>query len=236
MVNNVIQVRGLTVVRDRPVLDGLDVTIGSGVTGLLGPSGCGKSTLLRSIVGVQQISGGDVRVLGEPAGSPPLRHRIGYVTQEPSVYDDLTVAENLRFFARVLGCPDSEVDRAIDAVDLATHAGAQVGRLSGGQRSRASLAVALLGSPDLLVLDEPTVGLDPVLRRDLWRLFHELADGGAAVLVSSHVMDEAERCDQLLLMREGAILAHDTPAAIKQQAGTDDVESAFLKLVEDVAA
>jgi ABC-2 type transport system ATP-binding protein len=224
------------VVRDRPVLDGLDVTIGSGVTGLLGPSGCGKSTLLRSIVGVQQVAGGDVRVLGEPAGSASLRRRIGYVTQEPSVYDDLTVAENLRFFARVLGCADSEVDKAIDAVDLGTHAGAQVGRLSGGQRSRASLAVALLGSPDLLVLDEPTVGLDPVLRRDLWLLFHRLADDGAAVLVSSHVMDEAERCDQLMLMREGAILAHDTPAAIKEQAGADDVESAFLKLVEDVAA
>ena len=236
MVNNVIEVRGLTVIRDRPVLDGLDVTIGSGVTGLLGPSGCGKSTLLRSIVGVQQVAGGDVRVLGEPAGSPPLRRRIGYVTQEPSVYDDLTVAENLRFFARVLGCADSEVDKAIDAVDLRSHADAQVGRLSGGQRSRASLAVALLDSPDLLVLDEPTVGLDPVLRRDLWMLFHHLADDGAAVLVSSHVMDEAERCDQLLLMREGAILAHDTPAAIKERAGTHDIESAFLKLVEEVAA
>jgi ABC-2 type transport system ATP-binding protein len=235
-VNNVIEVRGLTVVRDRPVLEGLDVTIGSGVTGLLGPSGCGKSTLLRSIVGVQQVAGGDVRVLGELAGSAPLRRRIGYVTQEPSVYDDLTVAENLRFFARVLGCADSEVDKAIDAVDLRSHANAQVGRLSGGQRSRASLAVALLDSPDLLVLDEPTVGLDPVLRRDLWLLFHRLADDGAAVLVSSHVMDEAERCDQLLLMREGAILAHDTPAAIKERAGSHDIESAFLKLVEEVAA
>jgi ABC-2 type transport system ATP-binding protein len=232
MVNNAVEVRGLTVIRDRPVLDGLDVTIGSGVTGLLGPSGCGKSTLLRAIVGVQRIAGGDVRVLGEPAGSAPLRRRIGYVTQEPSVYDDLTVAENLRFFARVLGCADSEVDKAIDAVDLRSHANAQVGRLSGGQRSRASLAVALLDSPDLLVLDEPTVGLDPVLRRDLWLLFHELADDGAAVLVSSHVMDEAERCDQLLLMREGAILAHDTPAAIKERAGTRDIESAFLSLVE----
>jgi ABC-2 type transport system ATP-binding protein len=236
MVNNVIEVRGLTVIRDRPVLEGLDVTIGSGVTGLLGPSGCGKSTLLRSIVGVQQVAGGDVSVLGEPAGSAPLRRRIGYVTQAASVYDDLTVTENLRFFARVLGCPDAEVEKAIDAVDLASHADAVVGRLSGGQRSRASLAVALLGSPDLLVLDEPTVGLDPVLRRDLWNLFHDLADGGAAVLVSSHVMDEAERCDQLLLMRDGAILAHDTPAAIKERAGTDDVESAFLKLVEQVAA
>jgi ABC-2 type transport system ATP-binding protein len=236
MVNNVIEVRGLTVVRDRPVLDGLDVTIGSGVTGLLGPSGCGKSTLLRAIVGVQRIAGGEVRVLGEPGGSPQLRHRIGYVTQETSVYDDLTVTENLRFFARVLGCPDAEVEKAVNAVDLGSHADAVVGRLSGGQRSRASLAVALLGNPDLLVLDEPTVGLDPVLRRDLWLLFHRLADDGAAVLVSSHVMDEAERCDQLLLMRDGEILAQDTPAAIKDHADTHDIESAFLKLVEEVAA
>jgi ABC-2 type transport system ATP-binding protein len=236
VVNNVIDVCGLTVVRGgRPVLEGLDLVVGSGVTGLLGPSGCGKSTLLRSIVGVQQVQGGTVTVLGEPAGSRPLRDRIGYVTQAASVYDDLTVTENLRFFARVLGCPDSDVDRVVAAVDLGSHAGAVVGRLSGGQRSRASLAVALLGQPDLLVLDEPTVGLDPVLRRDLWQLFHEIADGGAAVLVSSHVMDEAERCDQLLLMREGAILAHDTPAAIKERAGAPDVESAFLSIVEQAA-
>jgi len=233
MMKNFIEIRGLTVVRGGfRVLDGLDLDIGAGVTGLLGPSGCGKSTLLRSVVGVQQTHGGTVTVLGEPAGSPPLRARIGYVTQDVSVYDDLTVTENLRFFARVLGCPDSDVDKAVDAVDLRSHADATVGRLSGGQRSRASLAVALLNDPDLLVLDEPTVGLDPVLRRDLWKLFHELADGGVAVLVSSHVMDEAERCDQLLLMREGVILAQDTPAAIKARVGTDDVESAFLSLVE----
>jgi ABC-2 type transport system ATP-binding protein len=228
----VVQARGLTVVRGgHRVLDGLDLDIGAGVTGLLGPSGCGKSTLLRSVVGVQQVAGGTVTVLGQPAGSAGLRHEIGYVTQAASVYDDLTVAENLRFFARVLGCPSSEVDRVVEAVDLRAHADAVVGRLSGGQRSRVSLAVALLGSPRLLVLDEPTVGLDPVLRRELWRLFHELADGGAAVLVSSHVMDEAERCDQLLLMRDGAVLAQDTPGAIKQRAGADDVESAFLALV-----
>jgi len=237
MMNSVIEVRGLTVVRGgRRVLDGLDLAIGPGVTGLLGPSGCGKSTLLRSVVGVQQVTSGDVLVLGEPAGSAPLRRRIGYVTQESSVYDDLTVTENLRFFARVLGCPESEVAKAVDAVDLGSHADAVVGRLSGGQRSRANLAVALLGSPDLLILDEPTVGLDPVLRRDLWELFHGLADAGAALLVSSHVMDEAERCDQLLLMREGAILAHDTPAVIKERAGVADVESAFLALVDRAAA
>jgi ABC-2 type transport system ATP-binding protein len=236
MMKNFIEVRGLTVIRSgRRVLDGLDLEVGAGVTGLLGPSGCGKSTLLRSIVGVQQVAGGEVQVLGEPAGSASLRHRIGYVTQDTSVYNDLTITENLRFFARVLGAPDDEVDRAIDAVDLRSHADAVVGRLSGGQQSRASLAVALIGSPDLLVLDEPTVGLDPVLRRDLWKLFHEIADAGAAVLVSSHVMDEAERCDQLLLMRDGEILAQDTPSAIKQRAGVGDVESAFLSIVEEAA-
>jgi len=237
MMNNSVEVRGLTVRRGgRAVLDGLDLDIAGGlVTGLLGPSGCGKSTLLRSIVGVQRTQGGEVAVLGEPAGSAPLRSRIGYVTQAASVYDDLTVTENLRFFARVLGVADDEVARVTAAVDLGSHQDAVVGELSGGQRSRASLAVALLGSPDVLVLDEPTVGLDPVLRRDLWRLFKELADDGATVLVSSHVMDEAERCDRLLLMRDGAILAHGTPEEIKQQGGGRDIETAFLGLVERAA-
>jgi ABC-2 type transport system ATP-binding protein len=237
MMKNAVEVRGLTVDRGRRrVLDGLDLDIEAGVvTGLLGPSGCGKSTLLRSIVGVQRTQGGQVTVLGEPMGSEPLRSRVGYVTQSASVYDDLTVIENLRFFARVLGCDAAEVARAVEAVDLGDHADAVVGELSGGQLSRASLAVALLGKPDLLVLDEPTVGLDPVLRRDLWRLFHGLAEAGATVLVSSHVMDEAERCDRLLLMREGAILAQGTPADIKDAGGAEDIEAAFLGLVEGAA-
>ena len=208
--------RDLHVVRGkRTVLEQLDLTIGGGVTGLLGPSGCGKSTLMRCLVGVQQIAGGTVQVFGEEAGSAPLRDRIGYVTQAASVYDDLTVAENLRFFARVLGVDRQEVDRVVEAVDLGRQRDQVVGQLSGGQRSRASLAVALLGSPDLLVLDEPTVGLDPVLREDLWALFHELADQGTAVFVSSHVMDEAERCHRLLLMREGQIIADGSPTEIK---------------------
>jgi ABC-2 type transport system ATP-binding protein len=234
MMKNAVEVRGLTVVRGgRPVLDGLDLDIAAGlVTGLLGPSGCGKSTLLRSIVGVQRTQGGSVSVLGQPAGSAPLRSRVGYVTQAASVYDDLTVTENLRFFSRVLGVSGDEVARAVEAVDLGSHADAVVGELSGGQRSRASLAVALLGEPALLVLDEPTVGLDPVLRRDLWALFHRLAEAGATVLVSSHVMDEAERCDRLMLMRDGAILAHGTPAEIKDEGRAADIEAAFLGLVE----
>lgn len=232
--STVVRTRGLHVVRGgRVVLDALDLDIAPGVTGLLGPSGCGKSTLLRAIVGVQQVAGGEVSVLGEPAGSPPLRTRIGYMTQASSVYPDLSVGENLRFFARVLGVGQdvTSVASALGAVDLEAQRDQVVSRLSGGQRSRVGLAVALLGDPELLVLDEPTVGLDPVLRRDLWDLFHRLSRQGTAVLVSSHVMDEAERCDRLMLMRDGAILAHDTPAAVKAAAGVEDVESAFLALV-----
>ena len=237
MMKNAVEVKDLVVRRGgREVLKGIAFTIEEGsVTGLLGPSGCGKSTLMRALVGVQQLTSGSVRAFGEEAGATALRNRIGYVTQAASVYDDLTVAENLVFFANVLGVDKAQVEDAIGAVDLGNHADQVVGRLSGGERSRASLAVALLGTPDLLVLDEPTVGLDPVLRRDLWRLFHRLADDGAAVLVSSHVMDEAERCDQLLLMRDGAILAQDTPEAIKAKVGATDIESAFLELVEAAA-
>ncbi len=216
MMKNAVEIRDLHVVRGaHTVLEHLDLTIGGGVTGLLGPSGCGKSTLMRCLVGVQQVQGGAVEVFGRPAGSRALRDRVGYVTQAVSVYRDLTVAENLRFFAQVLGADRDAVDRAIDAVDLHGYRDDVVARLSGGQQSRASLAVALLDAPDLLVLDEPTVGLDPVLREDLWALFHRLADSGVAVLVTSHVMDEAERCDRLLLMREGRIIADGTPAQIK---------------------
>jgi ABC-2 type transport system ATP-binding protein len=238
MMNNAVEVHGLTVVRGkREVLHGLDFAIRSGqVTGLLGPSGCGKSTLMRVLAGVQAGVTGSATVFGQPAGAKPLRDRLGYVTQAASVYDDLSVRENLRFFASVLGVGREEVDRSIAAVDLTDHADQVVANLSGGQRSRASLAVALLKQPDLLVLDEPTVGLDPVLREDLWRLFHRIAAEGAAVLVSSHVMDEAERCDRLLLMRDGVFIADGTPAEIKAKAGADDIEQAFLTIVRGAAA
>ena len=237
MVKNAVEIHGLHVVRGRrTALDHLDITIGGGVTGLLGPSGCGKTTLMRCLVGVQRVAAGTVTVFGDPAGSPPLRSRVGYVTQAASVYDDLTVAENLAFFARVLGVDRTDVDRVIEEVDLVDERSDVVGRLSGGQRSRASLAVALLGRPDLLVLDEPTVGLDPVLRVDLWQMFHDLADRGAAVFVSSHVMDEAERCDRLLLMREGRIIADGTPTEIKEKAHADNIEDAFLAIVRRDAA
>jgi ABC-2 type transport system ATP-binding protein len=230
----VIEVRQLRVVRGgKPVLPGLSLEVERGtVTGLLGPSGSGKTTLMRAIVGVQIVAGGEVRVLGEPAGAAALRSRVGYVTQAPSVYPDLTVAENLRYFARLLGASASRAAEVLETVDLADAAGQLVARLSGGQRARASLATALLNDPPLLVLDEPTVGLDPVLRRDLWATFHALADGGHSLLVSSHVMGEAARCDRLLLLRNGELLASETPDELLASTGTRDLDEAFLRLVE----
>lgn len=215
------------------MLHGLSLSVPrGGVIGLLGPSGCGKSTLMRAIVGVQKVQSGTVTVLGRSAGSASLRRRVGYVTQQASIYDDLTVRQNLKYFRAVLGAPASDVDRVLDATDLGDHASALAGSLSGGERSRASLAGALLGSPELLVLDEPTVGLDPVLRVDLWSLFHRLAAEGTTLLVSSHVMDEATRCDRLLLMRDGELLVDDTPDGLLAQTGAADAESAFLTLIQ----
>ncbi|MGW4873371.1 ABC transporter ATP-binding protein [Streptomyces chartreusis] len=241
-----IRAEALNVVRGpRQVLRDLTFTVPRGqITGLLGPSGCGKTTLMRSIVGTQGKVTGTLDVLGRPAGHPTLRTRIGYVTQAPSVYDDLTIRQNLDYFAAILDPGHAAADRrhenvtrAISDVDLTSHADALAGNLSGGQRSRVSLAVALLGTPELLVLDEPTVGLDPVLRRDLWNLFHDIAASrGATLLISSHVMDEAERCHRLLLMREGQILADDTPEALRTRTGSETVEAAFLHLVDEAVA
>jgi ABC-2 type transport system ATP-binding protein len=228
-----ISVDGLVVVRGgREVLHGLDCEVEAGtVTGLLGPSGSGKTTLLRCVVGVQRIAAGAVTVLGGPAGSAELRRRVGYVTQAPSVYGDLTVRDNARYFAALHGAGAGEADRAIQAVGLADAANQLVGTLSGGQWARASLACALAGAPDVLVLDEPTVGLDPVLREELWAHFHALAARGVTLLVSSHVMDEAGRCDRLLLLRDGRLVADDTPAALRARTGTADLGEAFLRLI-----
>jgi ABC-2 type transport system ATP-binding protein len=221
-------VRGGTV-----VIPGLDAEVAAGrITGLLGPSGCGKTTLLRSIVGVQMIESGAVTVLGSPAGAAELRHRVGYVTQAPSVYSDLTAIENLRFFADVLGVGHDRAEEELRAVGLTGREDLRVATMSGGQRARVSLATALLGSPTLLILDEPTVGLDPVLREQLWGLFADLAAKGSTLIVSSHVMDEAERCDDLLLMREGELLATGTPAELTERVGARNVGDAFLKLIE----
>jgi ABC-2 type transport system ATP-binding protein len=187
---------------------------------------------MRAIVGVQVVESGSVRVLGLAAGAPELRHRVGYVTQAPSVYADLTVRENLRYFADVLGVARGAVDDAIRTVDLGGHERQVVRTLSGGERSRVSLATALLGRPELLVLDEPTVGLDPVLRRDLWATFNRLAAEGVTLIVSSHVMDEAERCQDLVLMRAGHVVAAETPDELRARTRHDDLEQAFLALAE----
>jgi ABC-2 type transport system ATP-binding protein len=229
-----IRVEDLRVVRGgTTVLPGLSCSVAAGsVTGLLGPSGSGKSTLIRAIVGVQRLAGGTVQVFGQPAGAPPLRARGGYMTQAPSVYGDLTVRENLEFFARVLARSSKDSERVLADVALTDFGGRIVGSLSGGERARVSLATALLAEPDLLVLDEPTVGLDPVLRRDLWDLFHRFAATGKTLLVSSHVMDEANRCNALLLLRDGRLLAQAGPDELRAETGEQDLETAFLRLVE----
>lgn len=240
MVDAAIEVTGLRVTRGgRLVIPGLDLRVPGGqVVGLLGPSGGGKSTVMRAVVGVQEVDAGRIEVLGLPAGHRDLRHRVGYVTQSPSIYGDLTVRENVAYLGALIGVPDvgAAADAAIGRVDLTSHADSRADTLSGGQLSRASLAAALVGTPDVLVLDEPTVGLDPVLRRDLWNLFRRLAADGVTLLVSSHVMDEASRCDRLVLLREGEVLADDTPARLLEQTGAADAEGAFLALVEGTAA
>ncbi|HSO63859.1 MAG TPA: ABC transporter ATP-binding protein [Ornithinibacter sp.] len=232
--DDAIVVENLRVVRgEREVLPDLSVRVPRGeVIGLLGPSGGGKSTLMRAVVGVQIVAGGTVTVLGEEAGSPALRHRVGYLTQAPSVYRDLSVRHNVAYIARVMGVGAEAVDRAIARVDLTDHADARVENLSGGQEARANLACTLVGDPEVLVLDEPTVGLDPVLRRDLWDLFRRLAAQGRTVLVSSHVMDEAVRCDRLLLLRQGRILNDSTLPELLERTGTTDAEQAFLALID----
>jgi ABC-2 type transport system ATP-binding protein len=236
-VDDAVRARDLKVVLGgKEILRGLTFGVPAGrVTGLLGPSGCGKTTLMRCVVGVQRIASGEVVVLGQPAGTPALRGRVGYVTQAASVYTDITVRANLRYFAAIYGVGAAEADRALADVDMTAHAGQVVATLSGGQKTRVSLACALLARPRLLVLDEPTVGLDPVLRRELWIRFHELARGGTTLLVSSHVMDEASQCDRLLLMREGHIVADETPDALRESTGTDDLEEAFLRLLQRAA-
>ncbi|MDR0431855.1 MAG: ABC transporter ATP-binding protein [Bifidobacteriaceae bacterium] len=234
-----VRLRQLDVIRGKQhVLHGLNLDIPPGqIVGLLGPSGSGKTTLMRVIVGVQIVQCGEATVLGQPAGSPELRKRVGYLTQAPSVYPDLTVRENLTYFARIADAPRGAVDAAIESVDMTKHADDAVHRLSGGEVSRVSLAATLIGNPDLLVLDEPTVGLDPVLRRDLWNLFADLAaQQGKTLLVSSHVMDEATHCDRLILMRDGRVIADDTLPHLLQSTETASAEEAFLAIVEKQGA
>lgn len=228
-----VAIEHLTVVRGkRTALDDVSLRVARGsITGLLGPSGCGKTTLMRCVVGTQVIASGSVTVLGRPAGSAELRNRVGYVTQSATVYDDLRLLDNVRYFASLYGSSTHDADDAIAAVGLGEHRTALCGNLSGGQRTRASLACALVSHPEVLVLDEPTVGLDPVLRVDLWQQFHDLARGGTTLLVSSHVMDEADHCADLLLMRDGRLLAHTTPRKLREDTGCTSLEEAFLSVI-----
>jgi ABC-2 type transport system ATP-binding protein len=229
-----ISIEHLHVVRGkRPALRDFSVNIARGsITGLLGPSGCGKTTLIRCIVGSQLVQSGTVTVLGKPAGCADLRHRVGYLPQNPTIYDDLRIIDNVRYLAALYGFDGKAADSAIERVGLADHRTALCGNLSGGQRTRVSLACALVCEPELLVLDEPTVGLDPVLRVDLWEQFTQLARGGTTLLVSSHVMDEADHCTDLLLMREGSLVAHATPTQLREDTGCTSLEDAFLSMIK----
>ena len=228
-----IDIRGLRVIRGkREVLHSLDLQVSSGsITGLLGPSGCGKTTLMRAIVGTQIVESGEVRVLGDLAGSVALRRRVGYVTQSPSVYGDLTVTRNVQYFGALYGKSSADVAAAVDAVGLRRYADQTAADLSGGQRGRVSLACALVASPDVLILDEPTVGLDPVLRVELWERFADLARCGTTLLVSSHVMDEADHCAELILMRDGHLLAQLSPDELRAKTRCERLEDAFLELI-----
>jgi ABC-2 type transport system ATP-binding protein len=217
----------------RRILNELTFSIPAGtLTGLIGPSGSGKTTLMRSIMGVQVMKSGSLVVLGENAGSKQLRSRIGYVTQAPAVYEDLTVEQNLRYFAALVKAPKSQVNKVVSEVQLERRRHGLVKDLSGGERARVSLGIALLGDPAVLILDEPTVGLDPLLRRDLWNLFEELAEKGKTLLISSHVMDEAERCHRLLLLRDGELLWQDSKEKLLKTTGVSTVEEAFIHMID----
>ncbi|MEO8815233.1 MAG: ABC transporter ATP-binding protein [Mycobacterium sp.] len=233
-----VDINRLRVIRDkRPAVHDLSVRIARGtITGLLGPSGCGKTTLMRCIVGTQIVTSGTVMVLGYPAGSAPLRQRVGYMPQSSTIYNDLRIIDNVRYFAALAGADGQATDEVIKAVDLHDQRTDYCGNLSGGQQTRVSLACALVSYPDLLVLDEPTIGLDPVLRVDLWQQFHNLSRHGTTLVVSSHVMDEADHCDELLLMRGGQLIAQTTPTRLREVTGCTSLEEAFLSVIRRTTA
>jgi ABC-2 type transport system ATP-binding protein len=217
-------------------LDGVSLRVQAGeVYGLLGPNGSGKTTLIRMLVGLVQPDSGTVHVLGQRMPSLGVLGRIGYMTQAAALYPDLSVEENLRFFAAISGS-HGDIDDALEFVDLTSRRKSVVAQLSGGMRTRASLACALVHRPQLLLLDEPTVGVDPQLRKQLWDRFGQMAAGGTAIVVSSHVMDEAERCQRLGLILFGRLLAEGSVGDLKRLAGVDRLEDAFLKLAEAGAA
>lgn len=227
-----IEIKNFSVsINEKPILSNISADIPRGkIIGLLGPSGAGKTTLIRSILGLQKPSSGRITILGQSPGAKAVRSKTGYVTQAPSVYPDLTVEGNLDYFSGLLGLNKQTIEHTLRQVELAPNRNQMVSSLSGGQRTRVSLAVALLGSPELLLLDEPTVGLDPVLRQKLWGVFRDLSAKGVSIIVTSHVMDEADRCDGILFIRGGKLLISGSKAHILEASRTKTMEDAFLKL------
>lgn len=233
MATAAVEIAGVSVKRGKHLaLSSIDLQLAKGkITGLLGPSGAGKTSLMRAVVGIQQGVRGKITVLGQPAGSRKLKHQLAYGTQDSSVFRDLTVLENVRYAAKILGVEPGKADAVIQRVGLAEQAKQLVESLSGGQRSRVSLAVALVGDPELIILDEPTVGLDPVLRQELWALFRSIAAEGRTLVISSHVMDEAEKCDDVVLLRMGQVLYYGPLAQLLEQTGAMDAEEAFIRSI-----
>jgi ABC-2 type transport system ATP-binding protein len=227
---NAVEVQSVVKTFDRiRALDGITLSVRRGeIYGLLGPNGSGKTTLIRAIVGLVRPDSGTVTVLGRPMPELGVLSRIGYMTQAAALYPDLSVEENLRFFAEIYGA--GRVDEALRFVDLYDRRRSVVSTLSGGMRTRASMACALVHQPELLLLDEPTVGVDPQLRAQLWDRFQQMAANGTTIIVSSHVMDEAERAQRLGLLLFGKLLAQGSANDLRRQAGVDRLEDAFLKL------
>jgi ABC-2 type transport system ATP-binding protein len=221
-------------------LKNIDIELTSGkITGFIGPSGAGKTTLVRAIAGRLRVPDGTISIFNSPAGSLELRSEIAYMTQELSVYSDLSVKDNLIYFAAMTGQSRTDANKNIaevlKLVDMSDKLNEVVDRLSGGQKQRVSLAIALMASPKLLILDEPTVGLDPLLRNTLWNLFARLAAGGTTLLITSHSMDEAGKCDDLVLLRDGEVLVHSSPQALLLETHSHSVEESFVKLVRSNA-
>jgi ABC-2 type transport system ATP-binding protein len=213
-------------------VDGVDLQLAAGrIYGLLGPNGSGKTTLIRLLTGLAQSSGGEIHVLGTRIPSREALSRIGYMPQAEALYPELSVDENIGFFARLEGrAQRAAIDRVLQLVELGDRKGSPVLELSGGMRRRLSLAITLVHEPAVLFLDEPTVGVDPALRVQFWSHFRRLAAAGTTILVASHVMDEADRCDELLFMRGGKVIGQGTGAQLRERAGTDGLEDAFLYL------
>lgn len=218
-------------------LDGVDLAIdGAGIVGVAGPNGAGKTTLIETLLGLLSPTAGRVKVNGiEPLDYDAAdRRRLGYMPQHEAVYQDLTARQNVGFFASLYGIPDREraVQAALEFVDLADRADDRVSTLSGGMTRRTSLACAVVHDPDVLLLDEPTVGLDPALRATMWKGFRARRDGGTLILVSTHYLGEAGNCDQVLFLRDGRVLDFDTPASFRDRTGAADLEGAFLRLLD----